>query len=98
MFKAIEESEALIVSNGVYKPARVYEGPGGGLFVQSGSGFVRVKENGYTSSPTVRVELLHHEATLYRDRFGRLCATAGEGRKPMRVEASEDTMKLIEKE
>ena len=83
MFSRIDTDEALIVENGVYRPVDVYRGPDGGLYVKAKGGFVRVKERGDTSHPTVKITLLMREGPLYRDAWGRLCVTEADGRRPV---------------
>lgn len=94
MFQKIDESEALIVTGGVYKPVSVYQGPEGGLFLQVPGGFVRAKADGSTSKHNVRLVQLHHETRILKDSFGRLCVTEGAGRKPLYIEAGPE-LKLI---
>lgn len=81
MFKKIDEDDALIVDQGVYRTTEMYEGPEGGLFAKAKGGFVRVKANGATSHSSVKLQLLHREGPVYQDRFGRLCVTAGADRR-----------------
>lgn len=81
MFKHIDTDEALIVERGVFKPAEVYEGPDGGLYVKAKGGFVRLKSDGSTSHSTVKVKSLAREGPLYRDAWQRLSVSPGTDRK-----------------
>jgi hypothetical protein len=85
MFKRLSEDEALIVDRGVFRPAEVYEGPDGGLFIKAKGGFLRVKTNGATSHESVKVQTLQREGMLYQDRFGRLCVAPGPERAQVMV-------------
>ena len=94
MFKRLDEDEALIVENGVYKPAEIYAGPGQGLYIKAKGGFVRIKRDGSTSHPTVRLQTLMREGPIYQDTFGRVCYTEGEGRREMEIQIK-DGLTLI---
>lgn len=96
MFKRIDDDEALIVENGVYRPAEVYEGPGGGLYLKAKGGFVRVKNNGSTSHPTVKLHTLARDAALFTDQFGRLCVTTAPDRKEVQIRLDKEGVTLIE--
>lgn len=101
MFKRIDEDEALIVENGVFKPVEVYEGPNGGLYVKAKGGFLRVKSNGSTSSSGVRLESLHREGDLFQDDFSRLCVTPtgpGSKRKQVFIRGDGADMKMLTNE
>jgi len=80
MFKKIDEDEALMQINGVYKPVELYE-LNGCLFAAVAGGFVRLKGNGSTSMPKMKVITLLREGPLFQDTFGRLCVEGGEGRR-----------------
>ena len=67
-----------MVHNGVYKPAKLYE-YNGGLYAAVGGGFVRLKANGATSHPQIRLEVLHRDGPLFQDRFGRIRVMPGDG-------------------
>lgn len=96
MFKRIDDDEAVIVENGVFRPAEVYERDGL-LFVKAKGGFVRVKADGSTSHPNVRVETLAREGPLYKDAFGRLAVSMADGRKPVMLTHSGETMQIEDK-
>ena len=96
MFQKNDEDEALIVENGVYKPVEVYTGPDGGLYAKAKGGFVRIKKDGSTSAPSVKLNLLHREAPLWADQFGRLTATGGGKRKQVMITADESGSLKIE--
>ena len=98
MFKKIETDNALIMQGGVFKPVDVYEGPEGGLYVQAKGGFVRVYENGSTSSTGLNLIRLHRDGPLYRDRFGRLTVDKGAGRTHVTLTVTEANPFLIEKD
>ena len=80
MFKNLPEDEAVLIENGVYRTAKIYQRSDGSLFAQAKGGFVRLKADGSTSHDKVRLETLHREAPLFKDRFGRLCTAPGSGR------------------
>lgn len=90
MFQRLEYDEALLVDSGVYKPAEVYAGPDGGLFVKAKGGFLRVKGDGSTSHHSVKLERLYREAPLYADAFNRLAVTEAPGRKRVAVIPKDD--------
>lgn len=90
MFKILETDEALITDGGVYKPAEVYEGPEGGLYIKAKGGFVRLKANGSTSHPAVKVITLMREGPLFKDSFDRLAITKGPARKVAMLTHSAD--------
>lgn len=79
MFKKLEGETAVLSIGGVYKVVDLYERDGR-LFAAASGGFVRLYENGSTSKPKLSIESVQFEGDLYRDRFGRLCTTAGYGR------------------
>lgn len=82
MFKHLEDDEAVVVENGVYRPVPLYE-RNGGLYAGIKGGFVRIKANGATSHPGVRLDVLYRDGPLWQDRFGRVCVADGEGHRPL---------------
>lgn len=93
MFQKIEDDEAVIVENGVYRTAEVYE-YNGGLYLRAKGGFVRLKADGSTSASRVRLECLHRDGPLFRDRFGRIRVSPNEGSKA--ISLGDDGALLIE--
>ena len=90
MFTHVPEDEALIVEGGVYKPAEVYLGPEGGLYLKTKGGFVRLKDRGATSHPKVKAIKLAREGDLFMDRWGRLCGTTAPDRTPIHLTEEPD--------
>ena len=73
MFKQLEDDQACIVVNGVYKVCDLYTTAEGYLFAHWGSNnFIRLKSNGSTSLNKGHIELLITDERLYKDKFGRL--------------------------
>lgn len=95
MFQHVEGDSAVLVQGGVYKPCDIYVRNDGELYAKASGGFVRLYEDGATSKSGVRLDALISDKQLYRDRFGRLCFYASEGRKPVAEEAKQ---KLLPKD
>jgi hypothetical protein len=95
MFKKIDTDQALIVQKGLFKPVDVYEGPEGGLYIKIGSGYARIRQNGSTSVEGVALQMLHRDEPVFKDAFGRLCTTGGDGRKPMSLTADNEGRPLL---
>lgn len=76
-FKHLEGETVILVQNGVYRQADLYEWKGG-LFAKSSGGFVRLKENGSTSKDGINIDTLIFDGELQRDRFGRLAVKGGQ--------------------
>lgn len=89
MFTKIHEDGALTYDGGVYRQADVYAGPDGALFVNAKGGFVRVRADGGTSHPSVKVVTLMREAPLYQDQWQRLYVAPGHDRREV-LPASHD--------
>lgn len=70
-FVPLEGDSALIVQNGVYRLADLYQ-RNGELFAKHGSGFVRLDSRGGTSSSAVSFKELIYNGPLYSDSFERL--------------------------
>lgn len=92
MFKDLAPGDvAILMENGVYKQCQLatYNGQ---LFAKLGSGYVRLNSAGGTSKPSTGLLTLVYDGPLFRDRFGRLCVQAGEGRREI---FAEDRKKLL---
>jgi hypothetical protein len=72
LFKQSEGDVAVVVLNGVYKQVPVFIRDGL-LYAAVSGGFVRLKEDGSTSQPKLRLEHLDFDGDLHRDEMGRLC-------------------------
>ena len=83
MFEELTGDSAVLVKGGVYRPCPLFKRVNGDLFARYGSGYVRLYATGGTSLDGMKIEVMHTEAPLFVDRFGRLCTTAGEGRKAL---------------
>lgn len=81
MFAKIEGDQALLVQNGLYKPADLYEFDGG-LYAKIGSGYARLKANGSTSKDGVMIKHLQISAELFKDQFERIQIKKRKGSKP----------------
>jgi hypothetical protein len=88
MFKKLEGDTALVVQNGVFKVADLYERDGK-LFAQAAGGFVRLYRDGRTSKSGLAFTTLVTEEPLFKDRFDRLCLTAGHGRSALQADEAE---------
>lgn len=78
-FKQLEGETAIVSQGGVFRQCDLYEWDGK-LFAKFGSGFIRLKENGSTSKDGVNLCELQLDAPIFKDRFGRLTVTGGDGR------------------
>lgn len=76
-FKQLQGETVILVQNGVYKQADLYEWKGG-LFAKFSGGFIRLKENGSTTKDGVSIDTLMFDGELRRDKFGRLAVSGGE--------------------
>lgn len=85
MFSLIEEDEALLYVNGVYKVSKLYEYRGG-LYAGVPGGYIRLKTNGSTSVPSHRLEELHRDGHLFQDKWGRLCVLAADDRRRLELD------------
>lgn len=77
LFIQSEGDVAIVVSNGVYKQVPVYL-KDGLLYAGISGGFVRLKEDGSTSQPKMRLDHLDFDGDLHRDELGRLCVPSTE--------------------
>lgn len=82
MFKQLTGQSAVVRNRGVYRTCDLYEFRGQ-MFAKYGSGFVRLNANGSSSLDGLALELLAYEGSLFQDKFGRLCVTAGDGFKEL---------------
>lgn len=71
MFSIVEGEVAILTSKGVFRQTTVYKRRGG-IYAKWGSGFIRLRSDGGTSIPNVRVETLTWEGPLGTDVHGRL--------------------------
>lgn len=78
MFKHLEGQIAVLVEGGVYKQADVYA-RGGFVYAKSGAGFVRLYADGSTTKAKCRIDTLHFDGRLFKDKFGRLCDASVDG-------------------
>lgn len=93
MFKKLEGETAVLHSKGVYRVADLYERDGKLFAGLTSTTFVRLYANGSTSKPATQIETLQLDGPLYKDRFGRLTTTGGDGRKPL-IESESETLLL----
>jgi hypothetical protein len=95
-FMKIEGDTAVLVSKGNFRVADLYEFHGQ-LFAKIGSVFVRLNADGSTSNPAQRIDTVHIEQDLYKDRFGRLCTQPAPDRKQIRLaEDAQGKMLVLE--
>jgi len=84
MFKLIEGELAVTVENGVYKEGALATRNNGELYVKAKGGFLRLYADGSTSGGSkCYVDALALDAPLFKDRLGKLCIAAGDGRKAL---------------
>lgn len=89
MFKLIENEIAIIAEGGVYKEVPLAVRNNGELYVKMKGGFVRLYADGTTSvGSKCRLDTLHLDASLHKDRFGKLCIGPADDRKPLTAETS----------
>lgn len=82
-FKDIEDGSAVISTGGVYQEVGLVE-MDGALFIELSKGkYARLKADGSASKAKVNLEKIEYDGPLFKDRFGRLCVTGGEGRRPL---------------
>lgn len=79
-FRPLEGDIAVLVQNGVYRQADLYEWDGK-LFAKHGVGYVRLRANGTTSRDGIHMEYMEIETPLYADKLGRLTVTDRDGYK-----------------
>lgn len=72
LFTQSEGDVAIISANGVFKQVPIYTRDGL-LYAAHAGGFIRLKEDGSTSQPKVRLDHLDFDGELHRDELGRLC-------------------------
>ena len=70
-FKPMPGETVVLVQNGTYKQADVFEW-NGRVFAKFGAGFIRLRRDGSTSKDGVRVEYFYTESDIYRDALGNL--------------------------
>lgn len=78
MFKKLEGDTVVLQKGGVFKVCDLYAYRGY-LFANYAGGYIRLTADGHASVPGVSVDMLAYEGPLYKDRFGRLAVSAGEG-------------------
>lgn len=84
MFQILEGEVAVIREGGVYKEVQLAIRNNGELYVKSRGGFVRLYADGSTSiGSKCQIDTLALDMPLYKDRFGKLCVSEGENRKPI---------------
>ena len=84
-FKAIDDATAVIIKGGVYQEVPLAE-RNGRLFAEISKGrFVLLRSNGSASLATLRIETLEIDTPLFKDQFGRLCVSPGEGRETAKL-------------
>ncbi|MCW4115638.1 hypothetical protein NPA31_011755 [Aurantimonas sp. MSK8Z-1] len=77
-FQHLEGDAAILVENGVYKQADLYQRDGF-LFARTSGGFVRLMADGSTSKARLRLDVLSVDQPLHRDAVGRLCLPTAAG-------------------
>ncbi len=90
LFKEIEGDSAVIYSAGVFKQVPLYT-RNGFLFAGAFGGFIRLKADGSTSKPSVKLDHIEIEQGLYQDRLGRL----GVREMPNSTVIASDAIKLL---
>lgn len=91
-FQHVEGEYAILVTNGVYKQAQVFN-RGGYLYAQASGGFVRLHKDGHTSKPKTRLDYLTWTGEISHDAMGRLCDHTVPGAK--RVPLSSATRHIV---
>jgi len=91
LFKEVEGDVAIVVTGGVFKQVPLYT-RNGFLFAGVAGGFVRLKADGTTSKPHMRLEHLETELALHQDRLGRLGTADIPEAKPLSVEVAGQLM------
>lgn len=84
MFQLIEGEVAVIREGGVYKEVPIATRNNGELYVKAKGGFVRLYADGSTSvGSKCAIDTIAINATLYKDRFGKLCVEPADDRKAL---------------
>lgn len=77
LFVQSEGDVAVLVVNGVYKQVPIYIRDCL-IYAAISGGFVRLKEDGSTSQPKMRLDHMDFDGELHRDELGRLCVPSTE--------------------
>lgn len=93
MFTKLEGDSAVWFSGGVFHQGDLYDWQGQ-LFLKAKGGFVRLKADGGSSHPDVKLISMTYEGQLFADRFNRLCTIQGPeelGRHPVVIVEKNET-------
>lgn len=82
MFKHMVGDEAVICCRGLYKQVPLYSREGV-LYAKITGGFVKLRHDGSTTRPEIKIDTLMVQGELYRDPLGRLLVEPLPGHLPL---------------
>lgn len=74
MFKPLEGEQCILVNKGTHRVCDLYVRPDGGLYAKIGSGYVRLKANGYASNDHALEAVELKSSSISQDSYGKLHA------------------------